>query len=132
MIELDVTPMGAVRMTRADAWKKRKCVLKYWEYKDLLKSEAKKHNYKLTEILKDITFVIPFPKSYNQKKKQSLEGKPHTLKPDTDNIIKGFKDALIKDSLLKDDCEVHTYNNIRKIWGETGKIIIGQDIIINV
>lgn len=32
-----ITPMGKPRMNKADAWKKRPCVLRYWEYSDNLK-----------------------------------------------------------------------------------------------
>jgi Holliday junction resolvase RusA-like endonuclease len=59
------------------------------------------------------------PKSWSKKKRNELNGKPHTQRPDLDNLIKAFKDAL-----CEDDSHVHTYYNMRKIWGEDGKIII--------
>ena len=52
-------------------------------------------------------------------KTKDLDGKPHTLKPDLDNLIKAFQD-----SLLDNDSFIHTYKNISKIWGYDGKIII--------
>ena len=33
MKNIKITPVSKPRMTRADTWKKRPCVLKYWAYK---------------------------------------------------------------------------------------------------
>ena len=48
-----------------------------------------------------------------------MRGKPHRQKPDLDNLVKAFKDAL-----LKDDKGVHTYGIMQKIWGDTGEIVV--------
>lgn len=120
MIELNIIPIAKPRMTIGDRYKQRKPVLEYWKYKDNLKQLAKENNLIINEVLNNIVFVIPFPKSYSNKKKVELNGKPHTLKPDLDNIIKAFQD-----SLLDNDSYIHTYKNISKVWGYDGKIIIG-------
>jgi Holliday junction resolvase RusA-like endonuclease len=59
------------------------------------------------------------PKSWSNKKKKEMDGQPHRVKPDLDNIVKAFKD-----SLCEDDSFIHTYQNVRKIWGEKGCILI--------
>lgn len=118
-IEFDITPIGKPRMVKSDSWRKRPVVENYWQYKDKLKERAEKFSYSVPEILENITFIIPMPESWSNKKKESFNGKPHQSKPDLDNIIKGFKDCL-----CDNDSFVHTYNNIRKVWGYSGKIII--------
>jgi hypothetical protein len=37
LISYAITPMGAVRMNKADAWRKRDCVLRYFSFKDEVK-----------------------------------------------------------------------------------------------
>ena len=60
-IILSVPIMGKPRMTRADRWKKRPVVERYWRYKDELIRLAKENNYKPGNTL-DIEFCIPMPK----------------------------------------------------------------------
>ena len=67
----------------------------------------------------DIKFVIPMPTSWSEKKRVEMDGKPHTQRPDLDNLIKAFKDAL-----LIEDSHVHTYHNMKKTWGRNGAIIL--------
>lgn len=119
MIELNITPIGKPRMTIGDRANYRKPVINYWNYKKELKLLADENNLVINNELSNIVFIIPFPKSYSNKKRKELNGKPHTLKPDLDNLIKAFQD-----SLLNEDSCIHTYKNISKVWGEVGKIII--------
>ena len=112
---LDIIPIPKPRMTRNSSYR----YIDYWDYKDKLKELAHENNLIIHQELKNVIFVIPFPKSYSNKKKKDLDGKPHTLRPDLDNLIKAFQD-----SLLDNDSFIHTYNNIKKIWGYDGKIII--------
>ena len=96
-------------MTRADTWKKRPCVVKYWAYKDELRRLIKKNNI---EIGKEIyvEFYMEMPKSWSKKKKLLLNNKPHEQRPDIDNLVKG-----LMDSLFKEDSHVHTVC-AKKIW----------------
>lgn len=110
----DITPRPAPRMTKADRWKKRPCVLRYFAFRD----ECKLKNVTFDNG-QSITFVVPFPKSYSKKKKQSLDGQPHTLKPDIDNLTKALFDAL-----YDDDAHIWHIAGLKKIWGYEGKIII--------
>lgn len=94
-------------MTRADRWKKRKCVLEYWAFKDHV--NYLKKGFELGNKI-SIVFCIPFPKSYSKKKCEKLFLKPHELKPDIDNLEKALTDAIKK----KDQ----TIHNVRKwkVW----------------
>jgi len=110
-------PVAKPRMTRADQWKKRPVVERYWLFKDAINKQAKKQNFQLGKAYK-VTFVVALPKSMSMKRKQALTGKPHMLRPDLDNMIKSLNDCL-----MKEDSSVH-YLVARKIWGIGGKIIV--------
>ena len=110
----DITPMGAPRMTRADTWKKRPVVLRYYDFKDLCKKQGLTFNSG-----QSITFVIPFPKSYPKNKRAALLNQPHILKPDIDNLMKAVLDAI-----YDDDSHIWHIADMKKIWGEKGQIII--------
>ncbi len=115
----DVEPIGKPRMTQRDKWAKRKCVVEYYMFKDLLNIQARHQKYFLGETL-DIEFIIPFPKSYSKKKCFELDKTPHREKPDIDNMLKAFMDAL-----SDDDKKVHTIK-AKKTWGEKGRILVND------
>lgn len=56
------------------------------------------------------------PKSWSNKKRAEMLGKPHQVKPDSDNYLKAFMDALcINDSYIYDA-------RVQKYWAESGSI----------
>lgn len=115
MITYPKTPLSKPRMTRADTWKKRPIVLRYWEYKDDIKSWAKLNNFTLgCEII--CKFYIPMPKSWSIKKKKKFAGSYHQSRPDVDNLLKGLMDALLEE-------DSHVYSVVsQKLWDYEGKI----------
>jgi len=121
IIFTNIPVMGKPRMTRADRWKKRPVVLKYWRYKDKLKQLAKENDYTPGHTL-DIEFLIPCPKSWSYKKVAEHAGEPHQQKPDLDNLLKGFMDCL-----MDEDKMVHTITATKK-WmvGGEGTIVINR------
>ncbi len=94
-------------MTRADRWKKRKCVLEYWRFKDEVNYLRK--GFELGDKI-SILFCMPFPKSYSKKKREKLFLKPHQVKPDADNLEKAIFDAI-----KKKDQTIHDVKK-RKVW----------------
>lgn len=118
-ITLNLNPVAKPRMTRSDKWKKRKATEKYWKFKDDLKMLCWLARWQPREDNLDITFVIPMPKSWSKKKKNEMNGQPHKSRPDLDNLIKAFKDAL-----LQEDSHIHTYDGMKKVWGFKGQIIL--------
>jgi Holliday junction resolvase RusA-like endonuclease len=120
----EVAPFPKPRMTQRDKWKKRPVVVKYILFKEALKYFAEENCYKVPEVL-SITFVIGMPKSWSKKKKAQMLGKPHQQRPDLDNLIKAFKDAL-----CEDDSHVHTYGAMKKVWGETPHIVVHDNFIL--
>jgi len=125
---IDVIPMGAVRMTQSDRWKtnpnhidprkrQRKVVQEYFKFKD----SVVKHSNAIGYIIKntvEVVFFIPMPETWSAKKKKEHVGMPHKQKPDTDNILKGFCDAL-----TKDDSSIWSMN-AKKYWAYKGSILI--------
>ncbi len=114
---IPVTPQTAPRMVRSDKWAKRPPVMRYFAYRDELQLFTRDAIIAPDGVL-DIIFVVPFPDSYSEKKKVSLYLKPHTLKPDRDNMLKGFQDAI-----FRDDTHIWDGRTI-KLWGYYGCIII--------
>ena len=117
---LDIVPCPKPRMTQSDRWRSRPPVKRYFDFRKLLLIEAKKKGYKI-QLPLSITFILPMSKSWSKKKKLELDGQPHIIKPDLDNLIKAFKDAL-----LEEDSHVWCYGRMEKIWGKEGKIIIKE------
>ena len=116
MTILSITPVPKPRMTRADKWKQRPCVMRYRAFADEWRLRVPKEldlNYC------DIQFTIGMPKSWSKKKKGYMDGMAHTQKPDLDNLLKAVFDAH-----MSDDSGIHTIGRVSKIWGLVGKISI--------
>lgn len=111
------TPIPAIRMTKADRWKKRPSVLRYFAYKDALRLHY--GSQELPERIR-LVFTLPMPKSWSEKRRIAMDGKPHQQRPDTDNLTKAVKDSLAKeDSYIWDE-------HATKYWGRVGSIEITE------
>ncbi len=109
-----IIPVPKPRMTRADRWKGRACVKKYWQFKD----ECRLLKIQIPDDGASITFILPMPTSWNKKKREQMNGKPHQSKPDIDNLIKALLDAT-----MENDAGVWNIHAC-KLWGVEGSIII--------
>lgn len=95
-IVIMIEPMGKPRMTQRDKWSKRPCVQRYWRFKDEIKKAfwgvdiSNIHNI-------TVCAYISMPKSWSNKKKSEMIGKPHRVKPDCDNILKAVMDSIFDD-----------------------------------
>jgi len=117
-IVIKITPIGKPRMTRSDAWRKRVCVCKYWEFKNILVRRAREESFSITDGLRYI-FYFPMPHSWSKKKKLEHFKKPHRQKPDLDNCLKA-----VWDSLLVDDSKISSISGAYKYWSSEGCIWI--------
>lgn len=117
-IGVKLKPEPKPRMTRADAWRKRDCVLRYWEYKDELK-ESLGDNYDLPAAF-HLIFCLPMPQSWSKKKRERMRFMPHGNRPDVDNLQKGFLDALLEEDSMVYDCRT------TKVWSDEPWIIIRE------
>jgi len=94
VITINVAPCSKPRMTRADKWKKRQCVVKFFAFRDAIK-QSSVHNIALESF--DIEFYIQMPKSWSKKKKELHNGSPHKQRPDLDNYIKAWCDSVFEE-----------------------------------
>jgi Holliday junction resolvase RusA-like endonuclease len=120
---IPIEPMGAVRMTGRGKYIKKNA-LRYLAYKEQIQWEVKKQ-FRRKELLAGpievkITFFMPMPKSWSNKKKSNSVGTYHTKKPDTDNLVKGIFDALNK--LVWQDDNLVAKVSAKKIYAENPRI----------
>lgn len=91
-------PIGAPRMTRADAWKRRPCVLAYRAWRDAARAATLAAGHPIPVLplwggVRIMAFFAP-PPSWSARKTASLRGEPHRSKPDWDNVAKAVCDLL--------------------------------------
>ena len=114
MAKYPITPVPKPRMTRRDKWAKRPCVLRYYWFKDLVRS----YKVELPTENAHVTFWMPMPRSWSKKKKAEMVGGPHQQTPDLDNMLKALADAVYGDDSIIWDIRV------TKRWATTGAIQI--------
>lgn len=92
--------------------------MSYWKFCDELRKE-----WGTSEVPDRLSLVfhVPMPASWSEKKKKMMDGAPHQQRPDIDNFIKAFLDAL-----CEDDSYVWTVR-ATKIWGR--EACIDVDVI---
>lgn len=123
-IWVPIEPMGAPRprVTRYGTYNDPK----YTKYKQII-SLISRPQCKVSEkpISMQIEFFFTIPKSWTKKKKESALW--HTSKPDSDNLIKGVKDALNGIAYL-DDAQVCSISATKKYSDRAGIMIEIEDI----
>ena len=112
-----VVPCPAPRMTQRDRWAKRPCVLRYFAYRETVQAQAVEQAFRLPADLA-ITFVLPMPESWPATRKRKTDGLAHQGRPDLDNLIKAFLDAM-----AAEDGYVWRLR-AEKRWGVEGKIVV--------
>ena len=117
ILDVNIEPIGKPRMTQRDKWAKRACVERYYSFKDIIRLEAKKQKFELSNSFK-VSFFVPMPKSWNKFKKAQMNFAHHQQKPDIDNMLKA-----LMDSLLEDDSKVYEVT-MSKIWSYEGRILV--------
>lgn len=117
--EYPITPVPKPRQTQADRWKKRPAVLKYRAFAD----ECRLRKVRIPEAGAHIIFVLPMPRSWSERKKKAMDGQPHQVRPDRDNLEKALLDALYAEDAVVWDART------TKVWGREGKIVVIEDEI---
>lgn len=115
----DLVPVPKPRQTRRDVWAKRPAVLAYRAFADELRLLAVAQRFRMPEYGASLNFVLPMPPSWPKKRRAELNGMGHQYKPDLDNLLKAFQDAL-----TPDDCTIWHYAGLSKVWGEAGCILV--------
>jgi len=116
-ILLPVAPCPAPRQSRRDAWNPSPMVKRYRAWKDEFRRLCAEAGWELGDSL-TITFIVPMPDSWSNKKKDQMDGKHHQQKTDIENFLKATMD-----SFGKDDSHVYRIKAI-KLWGRSGSITI--------
>jgi len=111
-MKFDITPVPKPRMTQSDRWKKRDCVMRYWKFKD----EVRSNKITLPDSGFYMIFTLPMPKSWSKKKRSEMNGRAHQQTPDLDNLVKALSDAV-----FDDDCQIWDFRATKK-WGKSGSI----------
>jgi Holliday junction resolvase RusA-like endonuclease len=115
VMHIPITPVAKPRMTQRDRWAKRPGVVRYYEFCD----ELREHwGGQLVSPILELTFHIPMPQSWSKKKKSEMLGEPHQQRPDIDNLIKSFLDAL-----CDDDSYIYSVK-AEKRWDKVGSIVV--------
>ena len=112
----NVVPVAAPRMTHADRWKRRPCVVKYFKYRDQVRDQAQVMGVTLSETF-SVQFYLAMPRSWSKRKKQAHDGKPHQAKPDADNLLKGWMDCFGEDCAVWSVCA-------SKVWSASPGVVL--------
>ena len=125
LVRINITPQTHVRTTQGDriyfripreklrtaGLKRLERIERYNQYKIDLLSLCKSKGFKLPSQGLCITFYIPVPKSWSEKKKKLYHGTLHQSTPDLDNLVKSTFD-----SLTNEDKYVGHIGSICKRW----------------
>ncbi len=110
-IILNITPISHLRTTQGDriyfriprnklrpeGLKRLLRIERYNNYKIELLAEAKRNRFVMPASGMSVTFYFPIPKTWSKKKKKQYHGSLMQSRPDIDNVIKGFFDALVSE-----------------------------------
>ena len=96
---LNITPCPKPRMTKADRWRKRQSVLKFFAFRDAVRQWPREtmHNKILEMESFEIEFHVPMPKSWSKRKRGYMNGAAHQQRPDLDNYLKAWKDSVFEE-----------------------------------
>ena len=122
---LNITPLTWVRVTQNDkiffriprnklypsGLKRLLRIEKYNNYKIDLLAQAKQKHFELPAQGLGLTFYLPCPKSWSEKKKRKYHNTLHQSRPDLKNLLTGFEDAL-----FSEDKYVAHYSLLCKKW----------------
>ena len=110
-IILNVTPISHLRTTQGDriyfriprtklrpeGLRRLTRIERYNNYKIELLGEAKRKQFTIPPSGLSVTFYFPIPKSWSKKKRAAHHGMLMQSRPDIDNVLKGFFDALVSE-----------------------------------
>ena len=99
---LNIPPCPKPRMTKADRWRKRQSVLKFFAFRYAVRQLPREtmHNKILEMESFEIVFHVPMPKSWSKKKKGYMNGSAHQQRPDLDNYLKAWKDSVYEEDAI--------------------------------
>jgi Holliday junction resolvase RusA-like endonuclease len=102
---------GCTHSLSVEGMNRKKRLERYNDYKESLIEVAFDKNFVLPEYNTSITFFLPVFDSWTNKKKKAMHFQLHRVKPDLDNFLKAFQDAL-----KAADCSIAHYGSLAKRW----------------
>lgn len=107
----DITPVSAIRTVQGDrvffkiprdklrkpGLQRLQRIERYNNYKVSLLALAKQLRFIPSEQGMHITFYMPVPASWRESKKRKMHMMLHQIRPDWDNLAKGFFDGLLSE-----------------------------------
>lgn len=131
---LPIHAMGYLRHRSGDAYLLRKpeaslsesqrkyarAMRRYSAYRDELRALWAVADLALPEAGLQLAFFLPMFKSWSDKRRREHLGMPHRRKPDTDNLVKAFIDALVRE-----DSMVWHLGEPAKYWADGAWIEVG-------
>ena len=119
---IPITPVPKPRMTQRDRWKERPVVKNYRNFCDELRLKLPRQ-LRLPDLADkiqtiDIQFYLPMAETWSKKKKIAMDGQPHQQKPDIDNLLKAWMDAL-----YRNDAVIWKVS-ASKHWSKKGSIVV--------
>lgn len=98
----------------------------YTQYKKDIVNLLKSHNIpKKDYSILNVIFGLPYPKKVIGGEKAKIEGLPHRgHSGDTDNYMKGVKDAIENAGLFSNDCQIFSETTTKVFTRTSGYIII--------
>jgi Holliday junction resolvase RusA-like endonuclease len=94
LITIPGQPIGKPRMTAADRWRQRDCVLRYRAWADRARDAAEGKLPKNAEAM-TMRFYLQMPDSWPTQKRLQHDGQRCFQKPDIDNLCKSVMDSLL-------------------------------------
>lgn len=109
---------------KGSALRKKRQFEKYLAFKDEVAGWSLKNNFTMPYNNFSIVFKIPVGKSIRKKERLLRLNQEHKIRPDSDNLLKGFIDSFLKRTtmpmLTYDDAKTNSYF-VKKIWCESGE-----------
>lgn len=115
---IHVEPHAKPRMSQRDKWNPTAAAIRYFDFRSAIQEAQRKHGIELPDVL-SVTFVCEAPKSVSKKKRVAMLGTAKQTRPDLSNYVKALEDCL-----AKEDAYIWRYENVEKIWGDVGQIVI--------
>jgi Holliday junction resolvase RusA-like endonuclease len=113
---------GHPKPVRGSSLRKKRQYEKYLAYKDELYYWSIKNNFLPPTRNFFILFKIPIPKTIRKSERIKRLGNGHEIRPDADNLFKGFMDAFLKrrgfEYFNYDDAKTRKFL-VDKVWCET-------------
>jgi len=123
LIQIKPMPAPRPRVTRRGTYNPER----YTNYKKAIAMQCRGMTKHEGAVVMRVAFQFKYPKSWSKKKKEAAGY--HTSKPDTDNLIKGVKDAL-NGIAYHDDAQVSQIEAV-KYYGDRDVIAVEVEEIKN-